>query len=102
MERARGAWHPDHHERETGNLELAVDVDLPDQALLNLVRNAIDALLDTQNGVITLSACDRSRLRMGRGWTRVDISSRPGGGCDRYAALLISGVNAASADADWR
>jgi len=38
------------------NLELAVDVDLLDQALINLVRNAIDALRDTQDGVIALSA----------------------------------------------
>ena len=37
-------------------LELAVDIDLLDQALINLVRNAIDALRDTQDGVIALSA----------------------------------------------
>jgi signal transduction histidine kinase len=41
---------------EPQNLELAVDVDLLDQALINLVRNAIDALRDTQDGVIALSA----------------------------------------------
>jgi signal transduction histidine kinase len=41
---------------EPQNLELAVDVDLLDQALINLVRNAVDALRDTQDGVITLSA----------------------------------------------
>jgi nitrogen fixation/metabolism regulation signal transduction histidine kinase len=37
-------------------LELAADVDLLDQALINLVRNAIDALRDTHDGVIALSA----------------------------------------------
>ena len=37
-------------------LELAVDVDLLDQALINLVRNAIDALRDTPEGLIALSA----------------------------------------------
>jgi nitrogen fixation/metabolism regulation signal transduction histidine kinase len=41
---------------EPGNLELAVDVDLLDQALINLVRNAIEALRDTQDGVIALTA----------------------------------------------
>jgi signal transduction histidine kinase len=41
---------------EPETLELAVDVDLLDQALINLVRNAIDALRDTQDGVIALSA----------------------------------------------
>jgi nitrogen fixation/metabolism regulation signal transduction histidine kinase len=41
---------------EPDPLELAVDVDLLDQALINLVRNAIDALRDTQEGVITVSA----------------------------------------------
>jgi two-component system, NtrC family, nitrogen regulation sensor histidine kinase NtrY len=41
---------------EPGNLELAVDVDLLDQALINLVRNAIDALRDTQEGLIDLTA----------------------------------------------
>jgi two-component system nitrogen regulation sensor histidine kinase NtrY len=41
---------------EPENLELAVDVDLLDQALINLVRNAIDALRDTHDGVIALSA----------------------------------------------
>ena len=38
------------------SLELAVDVDLLDQALINLVRNAIDALRDTPDGVIALAA----------------------------------------------
>ena len=42
---------------EPGSLELAVDVDLLDQALINLVRNAIDALRDTHEAVISLSAC---------------------------------------------
>jgi nitrogen fixation/metabolism regulation signal transduction histidine kinase len=41
---------------EPETLELAVDVDLLDQALINLVRNAIDALRDTQEGVIALCA----------------------------------------------
>jgi len=41
---------------EPETLELAVDVDLLDQALINLVRNAIDALRDTADGVITLAA----------------------------------------------
>lgn len=41
---------------EPENLELAVDVDLLDQALINLVRNAIDALRDTHDGLIALSA----------------------------------------------
>ena len=37
-------------------LELAVDVDLLDQALINLVRNAVDALRDSHDGIIALSA----------------------------------------------
>jgi signal transduction histidine kinase len=37
-------------------LELAVDIDLLDQALINLVRNAVDALRDMQDGVVALSA----------------------------------------------
>jgi two-component system nitrogen regulation sensor histidine kinase NtrY len=41
---------------EPENLELAVDIDLLDQALINLVRNAIDALRETHEGVIALSA----------------------------------------------
>jgi two-component system nitrogen regulation sensor histidine kinase NtrY len=41
---------------EPENLELAVDVDLLDQALINLVRNAIEALRDTPQGVVALSA----------------------------------------------
>jgi signal transduction histidine kinase len=41
---------------EPETLEVAVDVDLLDQALINLVRNAIEALRDTSTGRITLSA----------------------------------------------
>jgi len=37
-------------------LEVAADVDLLDQALINLVRNAIEALRDTSTGRITLFA----------------------------------------------
>ena len=37
-------------------LEIAVDADLLDQALINLVRNAIEALPDVPAGHITLSA----------------------------------------------
>jgi len=37
-------------------LELAMDVELLDQALINLVRNAIEALRDTPSGQISLSA----------------------------------------------
>jgi nitrogen fixation/metabolism regulation signal transduction histidine kinase len=37
-------------------LEIAVDLDLLDQALINLVRNAIEALPDVPAGHITLSA----------------------------------------------
>ena len=41
---------------EPETLELAMDVELLDQALINLVRNAIDALRDTPSGLIDLSA----------------------------------------------
>jgi len=37
-------------------LEISADADLLDQALINLVRNAMEALRDTQAGTITLSA----------------------------------------------
>jgi two-component system, NtrC family, nitrogen regulation sensor histidine kinase NtrY len=37
-------------------LEIAVDIELLDQALINLVRNAIEALRDTPDGRIGLSA----------------------------------------------
>jgi nitrogen fixation/metabolism regulation signal transduction histidine kinase len=37
-------------------LELAMDVELLDQALINLVRNAIEALRDTPSGQIALAA----------------------------------------------
>lgn len=41
---------------EPGTLEISADPDLLDQALINLVRNAIDALQDSTNGHIALSA----------------------------------------------
>lgn len=41
---------------EPETLELAVDADLLDQALINLVRNAIEALLDAPQGRIELCA----------------------------------------------
>jgi signal transduction histidine kinase len=41
---------------EPETLEVAADVDLLDQALINLVRNAIEALRDTSTGRITLFA----------------------------------------------
>jgi signal transduction histidine kinase len=37
-------------------LEIAADIELLDQALINLVRNAIEALRDTAEGRIVLSA----------------------------------------------
>ena len=43
-----------HVEPET--LELAMDAELLDQALINLVRNALEALRDTSSGQIALSA----------------------------------------------
>lgn len=43
-------------EVEPETLEINADPDLLDQALINLVRNAMDALRDTPNGKITLSA----------------------------------------------
>ncbi|MDE2451363.1 MAG: hypothetical protein KGO22_20460 [Gammaproteobacteria bacterium] len=42
---------------EPETLELAIDAELLDQALINLVRNALEALRDTAAGVIALSAC---------------------------------------------
>jgi signal transduction histidine kinase len=42
---------------EPQTLELAMDSELLDQALINLVRNAVEALRDTPAGFITLSAC---------------------------------------------
>jgi two-component system nitrogen regulation sensor histidine kinase NtrY len=41
---------------EPETLEISADPDLIDQALINLVRNAIDALEDSSNGQIVLSA----------------------------------------------
>jgi nitrogen fixation/metabolism regulation signal transduction histidine kinase len=41
---------------EPETLELAMDAELLDQALINLVRNAIEALRDTASGHIALSA----------------------------------------------
>ncbi|HEY6516662.1 MAG TPA: ATP-binding protein [Steroidobacteraceae bacterium] len=41
---------------EPQTLELAMDAELLDQALINLVRNAIEALRDTPSGQIALSA----------------------------------------------
>jgi len=41
---------------EPENLELAMDAELLDQALINLVRNALEALRDTPSGQIALSA----------------------------------------------
>ena len=41
---------------EPETLEIAADIDLLDQALINLVRNAIEALRDTPGGEIALSA----------------------------------------------
>ncbi len=41
---------------EPQTLELAMDVELLDQALINLVRNAIEALHETRSGLIALSA----------------------------------------------
>ena len=40
-------------------LEVTADPDLLDQALINLLRNAIEALRDTQDATITLSAIDQ-------------------------------------------
>jgi nitrogen fixation/metabolism regulation signal transduction histidine kinase len=42
---------------EPGTLELAMDAELLDQALINLVRNALEALRDTPIGHIALSGC---------------------------------------------
>ena len=41
---------------EPETLEIAADIELLDQALINLVRNAIEALRDTPDGRISLSA----------------------------------------------
>ncbi len=41
---------------EPETLELAMDAELLDQALINLVRNAIEALHDTPSGLIALTA----------------------------------------------
>jgi signal transduction histidine kinase len=41
---------------EPETLELAMDAELLDQALINLVRNALEALRDTPSGQIALSA----------------------------------------------
>jgi nitrogen fixation/metabolism regulation signal transduction histidine kinase len=41
---------------EPDTLEIAADIELLDQALINLVRNAIEALRDTPDGRISLSA----------------------------------------------
>jgi two-component system, NtrC family, nitrogen regulation sensor histidine kinase NtrY len=42
---------------EPETLELAMDTELLDQAIINLVRNALEALRDTPSAHITLSAC---------------------------------------------
>lgn len=49
---------------EPETLELAVDAELLDQALINLVRNAIEALRDTPSGEIALSAYRESDGRI--------------------------------------
>lgn len=41
---------------EPETLEIAADIELLDQALINLVRNAIEALRDTPDGRVSLSA----------------------------------------------
>lgn len=51
-----------HAEPQT--LELAVDAELLDQALINLVRNAIEALRETPSGQIVLSAYRESDGRI--------------------------------------
>lgn len=48
---------------EPETLEITADADLIDQALINLVRNAMDALRDTQEGRIILSAVQDSAGR---------------------------------------
>ena len=48
---------------EPETLEITADADLIDQALINLVRNAMDALRDTVSGRITLSAVQDSAGR---------------------------------------
>ncbi|MEO8301198.1 MAG: ATP-binding protein [Rhizomicrobium sp.] len=48
---------------EPETLEMAVDGDLLDQALINLMRNAMDALRDKPGGQITLSAMQDSAGR---------------------------------------
>jgi nitrogen fixation/metabolism regulation signal transduction histidine kinase len=49
---------------EPETLEVAVDAELLDQALINLVRNAIEALRDTPSGEIILSAYRESDGRI--------------------------------------
>ena len=49
---------------EPETLEIAADIDLLDQALINLVRNAIEALRDTPGGKIALSARQESGGRI--------------------------------------
>ena len=49
---------------EPETLEVAVDAELLDQALINLVRNAIEALRDTPSGEIALSAYRESDGRI--------------------------------------
>ncbi len=49
---------------EPETLEVAVDTELLDQALINLVRNAIEALRDTPSGEIILSAYRESDGRI--------------------------------------
>jgi signal transduction histidine kinase len=49
---------------EPENLELAMDAELLDQALINLVRNALEALRDSASGHIALSAYRESDGRI--------------------------------------
>ncbi len=49
---------------EPETLELAMDAELLDQALINLVRNALEALRDTPSGHIALFACRESDGRI--------------------------------------
>lgn len=46
---------------EPETLEITADIDLLDQALINLVRNAIEALRDTASGRVTLEARQEGR-----------------------------------------
>lgn len=70
---------------EPETLEVIADTELLDQALINLVRNAVDALSDTPTGLVTLSA-----RRDPEGRVAISVSDNgPGIPADHYEKVFV-------------